>query len=262
MVLEKRGYTFESETDTEAVAVLCKYIWDSQPTKRLTFNTLIKAVIKELEGSFAFVFKSIHFPSEIVMARRGSPLLIGVKTDKKLKVDFVDVEVAPDSDKLETSEWGSRMRGRKRVSEALTLVLLPPPPKSTTSTATLPSSPFRPRPTTPTCAGPSRGRSSRTTVCLSRSSSSSPRTPLPSSSTPSASSTSRTTTSLTSPREVRRCRRDAFCLSCPPCLKLTETPFRMAHAPSQSSTSTASAATMACRPSARLRRSRSSSPRS
>lgn len=127
MVLEKRGYTFESETDTEAVAVLCKYIWDSQPTKRLTFNTLIKAVIKELEGSFAFVFKSIHFPSEIVMARRGSPLLIGVKTDKKLKVDFVDVEVAPDSDKLETSEWGSRMRGRKRVSEALTLVLLPPP---------------------------------------------------------------------------------------------------------------------------------------
>jgi glucosamine--fructose-6-phosphate aminotransferase (isomerizing) len=38
------------------------------------------------------VFKSIHFPNEIVTARRGSPLLIGVKTEKKLKVDFVDVE--------------------------------------------------------------------------------------------------------------------------------------------------------------------------
>lgn len=38
------------------------------------------------------------------MARRGSPLLIGVKTDKKLKVDFVDVEVATENDKVELSE--------------------------------------------------------------------------------------------------------------------------------------------------------------
>lgn len=47
-MLEKRGYHFETETDTEAVAVLCKYVWDSQPNKRLTFTTLIKAVIKEI----------------------------------------------------------------------------------------------------------------------------------------------------------------------------------------------------------------------
>lgn len=46
------------------------------------------------EGAFAFVFKSSHFPEEIIVARRGSPVLIGVKTEKKLKVDFVDVEVA------------------------------------------------------------------------------------------------------------------------------------------------------------------------
>ncbi|KIO26050.1 hypothetical protein M407DRAFT_74993 [Tulasnella calospora MUT 4182] len=93
LVLQKRGYKFESETDTEAVAVLCKYIWDSQPKQRLTFTQLVKTVLKELEGSFAFVFKSTHFPNEIVTARRGSPLLIGVKTEKKLKVDFVDVEI-------------------------------------------------------------------------------------------------------------------------------------------------------------------------
>ncbi|KAF8652384.1 hypothetical protein AX16_004412 [Volvariella volvacea WC 439] len=94
LVLQKRGYKFESETDTEAVAILTKYIYDSQADKRLTFTDLIKAVLKELEGSFAFVFKSKHFPNEVVTARRGSPLLIGVKTDKKLKVDFVDVEFA------------------------------------------------------------------------------------------------------------------------------------------------------------------------
>lgn len=94
LVLQKRGYKFESDTDTEAVAILTKYIYDSQPDKRMSFTELVKTVLKELEGSFAFVFKSSHYPNEIVTARRGSPLLIGVKTEKKLKVDFVDVEMA------------------------------------------------------------------------------------------------------------------------------------------------------------------------
>ncbi|KAG5646360.1 glutamine--fructose-6-phosphate transaminase (isomerizing) [Asterophora parasitica] len=94
LVLQKRGYKFESETDTEAVAILTKYLYDTRTDKFLAFTDLIKLVLKELEGSFAFVFKSKHFPNEVVTARRGSPLLIGVKTDKKLKVDFVDVEFA------------------------------------------------------------------------------------------------------------------------------------------------------------------------
>ncbi|KAF9482279.1 L-glutamine D-fructose 6-phosphate amidotransferase [Pholiota conissans] len=94
LVLQKRGYKFETDTDTEAVAILTKYVYDSHHDKELTFTALVKAVLKELEGSFAFVFKSRHYPNEVVTARRGSPLLVGVKTDKKLKVDFVDVEFA------------------------------------------------------------------------------------------------------------------------------------------------------------------------
>ncbi|CAO3668083.1 unnamed protein product [Umbelopsis ramanniana] len=92
-VLEKNGYVFETETDTECVAKLTKYIYDREKTNgNLTFTALVKAVIKELEGSYAFIFKSKHFPNEVVATRRGSPLLVGVKTAKKLKVDFVDVE--------------------------------------------------------------------------------------------------------------------------------------------------------------------------
>ncbi|TFK46829.1 isomerising glucosamine-fructose-6-phosphate aminotransferase [Heliocybe sulcata] len=94
LVLQKRGYKFETDTDTEAVAILTKYVYDSQPEKRMSFTELVRTVLKELQGSFAFVFKSSHYPNELVTARRGSPLLIGVKTDKKLKVDFVDVEFA------------------------------------------------------------------------------------------------------------------------------------------------------------------------
>lgn len=103
-VLQNRGFKFESETDTEAVCVLMKFIYDSQPDKRLTFASLVKAVLHELEGSFAFVFKSIHFPNEVITTRRGSPLLIGVKTDMKLKVDFVDVDFAP-SEEIEPGKF-------------------------------------------------------------------------------------------------------------------------------------------------------------
>ncbi len=43
------------------------------------------------------ILKSTHFPNEVVATRRGSPLIIGVKTAKKLKVDFVDVEFGADN---------------------------------------------------------------------------------------------------------------------------------------------------------------------
>ncbi|KAJ3251147.1 glutamine--fructose-6-phosphate transaminase (isomerizing) [Chytriomyces hyalinus] len=88
-LLEKKGYMFESDTDTECIAKLAKYVYDSQKgSKTITFTSLIKAV----EGAFAMLLKSTHFPNEMIATRRGSPLLIGVKTAKKLKVDFVDVE--------------------------------------------------------------------------------------------------------------------------------------------------------------------------
>jgi hypothetical protein len=44
------------------VAIFTKYVNDSQPEKCITFTKLVKAVLKELEGSFAFVFKSKHYP--------------------------------------------------------------------------------------------------------------------------------------------------------------------------------------------------------
>ncbi|RIB08372.1 isomerising glucosamine-fructose-6-phosphate aminotransferase [Gigaspora rosea] len=92
-LLENKGYRFESDTDTEVVAKFAKYLYDTRdPNKDLSFTALVKDVVKKLEGAFALIFKSIHYPQEMVATRRGSPLLVGVKTEKKLKVDFVDVE--------------------------------------------------------------------------------------------------------------------------------------------------------------------------
>uniref|UniRef100_A0A8C9WGE7 glutamine--fructose-6-phosphate transaminase (isomerizing) n=1 Tax=Scleropages formosus TaxID=113540 RepID=A0A8C9WGE7_SCLFO len=88
--LESKGYEFESETDTETIAKLVKYMYDNRESD-ISFATLVERVIQQLEGAFALVFKSIHFPGEAVGTRRGGPLLIGVRSDHKLSTDHIPV---------------------------------------------------------------------------------------------------------------------------------------------------------------------------
>ncbi len=98
-LLEKKGFVFESETDTECIAKLCLYLYDQQVAAGKvapSFYALVKMVIKELEGAFSLVIKSTLYPNELLATRRGSPLIIGVKTERKLKMDFVDVEFGTD----------------------------------------------------------------------------------------------------------------------------------------------------------------------
>lgn len=93
-LLTSKGFQFESETDTECIAKLFKHVYDTNLKAGITldFNELTKQVLFELEGTYGLLVKSTHFPGEVCGTRKGSPLLVGVKTEKKLKVDFVDVE--------------------------------------------------------------------------------------------------------------------------------------------------------------------------
>jgi glucosamine--fructose-6-phosphate aminotransferase (isomerizing) len=118
VLLESKGMRFETETDTEAIAKLAKYIFDEHPN--LDFTSLVKAVVKELQGAFGLLMKSVHFPGEVVAARKGSPLVIGVKTAKKMKVDFVDVEYAEDGQAL-PAERASHNVALKRGNDLLSV---------------------------------------------------------------------------------------------------------------------------------------------
>ncbi|MCI4381235.1 hypothetical protein PGIGA_G00249230 [Pangasianodon gigas] len=89
--LESKGYEFESETDTESIAKLVKYMYDNRENDEVSFATLVEQVTQQLEGAFALVFKSVHFPGEAVGTRRGSPLLMGVKSDHKLSTDHIPI---------------------------------------------------------------------------------------------------------------------------------------------------------------------------
>uniref|UniRef100_U5ELS3 glutamine--fructose-6-phosphate transaminase (isomerizing) n=1 Tax=Corethrella appendiculata TaxID=1370023 RepID=U5ELS3_9DIPT len=87
--LEKKGYFFESETDTEIIAKLIHHLYVKHPT--YSFRELVEQVIQQLEGAFALAFKSKHFPSECVATRRGSPLLVGIKTKTRLATDHIPI---------------------------------------------------------------------------------------------------------------------------------------------------------------------------
>ncbi|PSN50567.1 hypothetical protein C0J52_14767 [Blattella germanica] len=89
MFLLKKGYHFESETDTEVIAKLVHHIYMQNPN--ISFRELIEQVIQQLEGAFALCFKSKHFPGECVATRRGSPLLVGIKAKTRLATDHVPI---------------------------------------------------------------------------------------------------------------------------------------------------------------------------
>lgn len=88
-----KGYIFESETDTEVVVKLIKFLYDKHKSQgdRLTFQDLVELVIAQLEGAFSFLFKSVHFPGELAATRRGSPLLVGVKCESQLATNHIPV---------------------------------------------------------------------------------------------------------------------------------------------------------------------------
>ena len=70
--LEKKGYRFKSQTDTEVIAHLVTDYLKKDNLK----NTIIK-VLKKLHGSFALGIIFKDQPDLIIGARRGSPLAVG-----------------------------------------------------------------------------------------------------------------------------------------------------------------------------------------
>ncbi|GLQ97638.1 glutamine--fructose-6-phosphate transaminase (isomerizing) [Dyella mobilis] len=72
--LQKQGYVFSSETDTEVMAALV----DAHLSKGMSLREAVIATAKELEGAYAIAVISNDEPGRVVGARRGAPLLVGV----------------------------------------------------------------------------------------------------------------------------------------------------------------------------------------
>ncbi|PAA70202.1 hypothetical protein BOX15_Mlig020340g1 [Macrostomum lignano] len=94
-LLTARGFTFESETDTEVIVKLIKHLSDTYPD--MGFRELVETAVQQIEGAFATVVKSSKFPGEVVATRRGSPLVIGIKSSTRLTTDHIPIFFSKES---------------------------------------------------------------------------------------------------------------------------------------------------------------------
>ncbi|HLA55610.1 MAG TPA: glutamine--fructose-6-phosphate transaminase (isomerizing) [Flavobacterium sp.] len=77
--LMKRGYVFHSDTDTE---VLVNLIEDVQKTDNLKLGKAVQVALNQVVGAYAICVFDKQKPDEIVVARLGSPLAIGIGKDE------------------------------------------------------------------------------------------------------------------------------------------------------------------------------------
>ena len=73
--LINRGYTFKSDTDTE---VLVNLIEDVQKKENLKLGKAVQVALNQVVGAYAIVVFDKNKPDELVAARLGSPLAIGI----------------------------------------------------------------------------------------------------------------------------------------------------------------------------------------
>ncbi|MCX6184049.1 MAG: glutamine--fructose-6-phosphate transaminase (isomerizing), partial [Flavobacterium sp.] len=77
--LIKRGYVFHSDTDTE---VLINLIEDVQKKDNLKLGKAVQVALNQVVGAYAICVFDVKKPDEIIVARLGSPLAIGVGVDE------------------------------------------------------------------------------------------------------------------------------------------------------------------------------------
>jgi glucosamine--fructose-6-phosphate aminotransferase (isomerizing) len=76
--LEKDGHTFQSETDTEVLAHLIGTHYDALPPHPDRLLDAVRAALPEVRGTYGIGVLHANHPGELVGARRGSPLVIGL----------------------------------------------------------------------------------------------------------------------------------------------------------------------------------------
>ncbi|MCT8691047.1 glutamine--fructose-6-phosphate transaminase (isomerizing) [Glaesserella parasuis] len=72
--LQQRGYVFQSQTDTEVIAHLVE--WEFRTTPNLL--DAVRKAVKQLRGAYGTVVMNQDEPEHLVVARSGSPLVIGL----------------------------------------------------------------------------------------------------------------------------------------------------------------------------------------
>ncbi|CCH55375.1 glucosamine--fructose-6-phosphate aminotransferase (isomerizing) [Fibrisoma limi BUZ 3] len=73
--LLRKGHTFASETDTEVLGQFIEDIWENQGG---TLEEAVRLALQEVVGAYAIVIMTEDDPTQLIAARKGSPLVIGI----------------------------------------------------------------------------------------------------------------------------------------------------------------------------------------
>ncbi|WP_438483599.1 glutamine--fructose-6-phosphate transaminase (isomerizing) [Oleiharenicola lentus] len=78
--LLEKGYTFKSETDTEVLCNLVAYHYAKEPVSadESRFVSAVRKSLRHAEGTYGIVIMALDAPGELVTARKGSPLILGI----------------------------------------------------------------------------------------------------------------------------------------------------------------------------------------
>ena len=74
--LISKGYEFKSDTDSEVLVHLIDNIWSEKP--EIGFEAAVRAALYHVEGAYGLCIISLREPDKVVVARKGSPLVIGI----------------------------------------------------------------------------------------------------------------------------------------------------------------------------------------
>ena len=77
--LQNRGYKFESDTDTE---VLVNLIEEVKKNEQCSLEDAVRISLNEVVGAYAIVVMEKDNPDKLIVARKGSPLVIGIGEDE------------------------------------------------------------------------------------------------------------------------------------------------------------------------------------
>ncbi len=77
--LQKKGYEFQSDTDSE---VFVNFIEDIKKETGCKLEEAVRLAMQEVIGAYAIVLMTKDDPTQLIAARKGSPLVIGVGEDE------------------------------------------------------------------------------------------------------------------------------------------------------------------------------------